>query len=61
LKPRFYLSDEWGVPFETISIGIPFYLARADLTALQCRARQDISRRRPVDFLRYLRHEMGTS
>jgi hypothetical protein len=34
LRPRFYLTTEWGVPFETIIIGIPFYLARPDLVAL---------------------------
>ena len=34
VKPHFYLSDEWGVPFETIAIGIPFYLSRADLLAM---------------------------
>jgi hypothetical protein len=38
LRPRFYLSSEWGVPFETIAIAIPFYLARPDLTALRCRS-----------------------
>jgi hypothetical protein len=28
LKPQFHLSTEWGVPFGTVVIGIPFYLAR---------------------------------
>ncbi|WP_437816316.1 putative zinc-binding metallopeptidase [Sorangium sp. So ce1078] len=59
VRPRFYLSTEWGVPFNTVSIGIPFYLARPDLTALH-RARaghvEGVSR---ADCLRYLRHEMG--
>ena len=59
LKPRFYLSDEWGVPFETISIGIPFYLARADLTALHAERAGHLEGAGPADFLRYLRHEMG--
>ena len=27
VRPHFYLSTEWGVPFDTISIAIPFYLA----------------------------------
>jgi hypothetical protein len=31
LKPDFHLSTEWGVPFDTISIGIPFYLGRPEL------------------------------
>ena len=34
VRPRFYLSTEWGVPFETVAVAIPFYLARPDLTAL---------------------------
>src|SRR5829696_8235728 len=34
VRPRYYLSTEWGVPFETVAIAIPFYLARPDLTAL---------------------------
>src|SRR5947209_10377565 len=34
LRPRFYLSTEWGVAFNTVAIGIPFYLARPDLTAI---------------------------
>ena len=34
VRPRFYLSTEWGVPCETVAIAIPFYLARPDLTAL---------------------------
>ena len=32
LTPRFHLSTEWGVPFGTVVIGIPFYLARPELT-----------------------------
>jgi hypothetical protein len=28
VRPRFYLSTEWGVPDGTIAIAIPFYLAR---------------------------------
>ena len=32
--PRFHLSTEWGVPFGTVVIGIPFYLARPELTEL---------------------------
>ena len=34
LRPDFYLSNEWGVNFGTIAIGIPFYLARPELTAI---------------------------
>ena len=39
LRPRFYLSTEWGVPFETVAIAIPFYLASAELTAMLARQR----------------------
>jgi hypothetical protein len=59
LRPRFYLSTEWGVPFGTVAIAIPFYLARSDLTALHLQRAgyvEGLSRR---DILRYLRHEMG--
>src|SRR5688500_4967296 len=59
VKPHFYLSTEWGVPFETISIAIPFYLAHPALTGMH-RDRtghvEGIDRR---DVMRYLRHEMG--
>src|SRR5262245_56847830 len=34
LEPYFYLTTEWVVADDTLAIGIPFYLARADLTAL---------------------------
>jgi hypothetical protein len=59
LRPHFYLADEWGVPDETISIGIPFYLARPDLTALHARHVGHVEGTSPADILRYLRHEMG--
>jgi len=59
LKPHMYLSDEWGVPFETIAIGIPFYLARADLTALHVERAGHVEGAGRPEFLRYLRHEMG--
>jgi hypothetical protein len=58
-KPRFYLSTEWGVPFGTVAIAIPFYLACRDLTdfhALQGGLVEGAGR---ADMLRYLRHEMG--
>src|SRR4051812_26101934 len=34
LRPKYYLSTEWGVPFGTVSMAIPFYLARPDLTEI---------------------------
>jgi hypothetical protein len=59
LRPRFYLSTEWGVAFNTVAIGIPFYLARPDLTALHVERHGHIEGFGPIDILRYLRHEMG--
>jgi len=59
LHPRFYLSTEWGVPYETIAIAIPFYLARPELTLLQAEQACHVEGSGPKDILRYLRHEMG--
>lgn len=59
LTPRFYLSTEWGVPFGTVAIGIPFYLARPELTALHGEEVGHIEGFNARDLLRYLRHELG--
>jgi hypothetical protein len=59
LHPDFYLSTEWGVPFGTISIAIPFYLARPDLTAVHAERVGHLEGVGRADLLRYLRHEMG--
>jgi len=59
IKPRCYLSTEWGVPFGTIAIGMPFYLARPDLTELHAERVGHIEGFNRTDILRYLRHEMG--
>lgn len=59
LKFHFYLSTEWGVPFNTISIAIPFYLARPDLIDVQAKRIGHLEGVGRVDLLRYLRHEMG--
>ncbi len=59
LRPRFYLSTEWGVPFGTIAIAIPFYLARPELTAMHAERVGHIEGFNPEDIRRYLRHEMG--
>jgi hypothetical protein len=59
LHPDFYLSTEWGVPFPSISIGIPFYLARPDLIAIHADRNGYMEGVDPVDLLRFLRHEMG--
>jgi hypothetical protein len=57
--PRFHLSTEWGVPFGTVVIGIPFYLARPELTELHGEQVGHIEGFNGRDILRYLRHEMG--
>jgi hypothetical protein len=59
LRPRFYLSLEWGVPEDTIAIAIPFYLARPDLTELHSQRVGHVEGASRIDILRYLRHEMG--
>lgn len=59
LRPHFYLSTEWGVPFGTISIGIPFYLAHPELVALHAERVGHVEGFNRADILRYLRHEMG--
>jgi hypothetical protein len=59
LRPDFYLSTEWGVPFPSVSIGIPFYLARADLTQLHAERDGYLEGVGHADLLRFLRHEMG--
>jgi hypothetical protein len=59
LRPRCYLSTEWGVPMDTVAIAIPFYLARPDLTALHARRIGHVEGTSPGEILRYLRHEMG--
>jgi hypothetical protein len=59
VRPHFYLSTEWGVPWGTISIAIPFYLARPDLTSLHAERSGFVEGISDRDILRYLRHEMG--
>src|SRR5438045_318975 len=59
VRPHFYLSTEWGVPWGTVSIAIPFYLARPELTALHAERAGFVEGVGRADILRYLRHEMG--
>lgn len=58
LRPRFYLSNEWGVS-DSLAIGIPFYLARPDLMALHAERIGHLEGATRADVLRYLRHELG--
>ena len=59
LSPRFYLTDEWGVPEGTVAIGIPFYLADDELLRVQTVKGGLVEGEGEDDILRYLRHEMG--
>jgi hypothetical protein len=59
LRPDFHLSTEWGVPFQSITIGIPFYLARPELTAVHAERVGHLEGAGSAELLRYLRHEMG--
>ena len=59
VRPRFYLSSEWGVPFGTIAIAIPFYLASRELTELHAERTGHVEGLGRGELLRYLRHEMG--
>jgi len=59
LRPRFYLSTEWGVPQDTIAVAMPFYLAHPELTELHVRRAGHLEGFDAADILRYLRHEMG--
>jgi hypothetical protein len=59
LKPRFYLSTEWGVPFETVAMAIPFYLAKPELTEMHAQRFGHVEGMSRQDVLKYLRHEMG--
>lgn len=59
VRPRFYLSTEWGVPDGTIAIAIPFYLAGPEFQAEHVRRVGHVEGQGRADVLRYLRHEMG--
>lgn len=59
LRPRFYLSTEWGVPMDTVAVAIPFYLASPELTRLHEAQVGHVEGVDRADLLRYLRHEMG--
>ncbi len=59
LKPQFYLTTDWVVHDDTIAIGIPFYLARPDLTAMHAERDGHLEGVGRAELLRYLRHEMG--
>ena len=55
-RPACYLTDEWGCPSGEPVIGIPFYLANADLAHLE-KEMNDVEDSREI--MMYLRHEAG--
>jgi Putative zinc-binding metallo-peptidase len=55
-RPLCYLTDEWGCPSGEPVIGIPFYLANADLAYLE-KEMNDLEDTREI--MMYLRHEAG--
>src|SRR5438874_3782048 len=55
-RPGVYLTDEWGCPSGEPVIGIPFYLARAELGQSE-KENNDLESDRGV--MMYLRHEAG--
>jgi hypothetical protein len=59
VKPRFYLSTEWGVPFETVAVAIPLYLVLPELQELHHDRTGLVEGYDRDDILRYLRHEVG--
>jgi hypothetical protein len=59
VRPRLYLSTEWGVVTGTIAIAIPFYLAEDPLKDLHAKKGLMLEGNGKQDVLRYLRHELG--
>lgn len=55
-RPTCYLTDEWGCPSGEPTIGIPFYLARADLAEIE-KEHNDLEDSHEI--MMYLRHEAG--
>ena len=55
-RPDFYLTDEWGCPSGEPVIGLPFYLARPDLSLLE---KQVNDLEEPNEIMMYVRHEAG--
>lgn len=54
-----YLGTEWGVETGTVTISVPFYLARTDLMDLHRAETGLVEGVGEEDVLRYLRHELG--
>ncbi|MDB4989598.1 MAG: hypothetical protein JWN04_4776 [Myxococcaceae bacterium] len=59
LRPRVFLSDEWGCPEGIAAIGVPFYLADERLSRLEKEVMESIEAETDAEILAYLRHEAG--
>jgi hypothetical protein len=59
LRPRFYLSTEWGVATGSVAVAIPFYLADRRLTELHAQRAGLVEGSDEADILKYMRHELG--
>lgn len=58
-QPPVYLSDDWGCPDRVPIIGVPFYLADAELTRLEDDLMEGVEAETDHQVMRYLRHEAG--
>jgi hypothetical protein len=58
-RPAVYLSDEWGCPDRVPIIGVPFYLANAELMRLEDEFMEGVETESDEEIMRYLRHEAG--
>jgi hypothetical protein len=58
-RPAVYLSDEWGCPDRVPIIGVPFYLANAELMRLEDEFMEGVETESDAEIMRYLRHEAG--
>ena len=56
-KPPIYLTDEWGCPEGVPIIGVPFYLARPELSRIEAEIAEDLET--SAESMMYLRHEAG--
>ena len=56
-KPPIYLTDEWGCPEGVPIIGVPFYLARPELSRIEEEIAEDLET--SAESMMYLRHEAG--
>ena len=58
LRPKVYLSDEWGCPNGVAVIGVPFYLPSPELCQLEGEL-TGIAAEDDTEAMTYLRHEAG--